>query len=376
MKIIADIKIPFLQGVLEPFADVEYYTGSEISRAVVQNADALIIRTRTRCDASLLEGSKIKFIASATIGFDHIDTKYCEKKGIVWTNAPGCNSGSVMQYICYALLHYAHYKEIDLHNRVLGVIGVGNVGKKIVQLSEIFDMQVLLNDPPREQSEGPCGFISLDGLLRECDIISLHVPLTRTGFAKTLHLVDQKFLKKLNPGSLLINSSRGEVIDTNELKMSLSNGFPREVILDVWENEPELDIELLPKVLYATPHIAGYSADGKANGTQMTVQALSRYFGLGIDEWKPDDIPEPPIKKITCDGDNKSFQQLATEIVFQCYDFSMDDRMLKEKPHKFEWLRENYPLRREFHAFKVEGVNLPVEYKLKLAKLGFQVSDI
>ena len=177
MKVIIDNKIPLLQGVLEPFIDVEYYPGKEISKEKVRDADALIIRTRTKCNADLLEGTSIKFIATATIGYDHIDTEYCKSRGIAWTNAPGCNSGSVMQFIASAILTWAKEKQINIEDRVLGVVGVGNVGNKVVRLAENLGMQVLLNDPPRERTEGKCGFVSLKGILRDADIITLHVPL-------------------------------------------------------------------------------------------------------------------------------------------------------------------------------------------------------
>jgi erythronate-4-phosphate dehydrogenase len=374
MKIIADKKIPFLKGVLEPFADIEYHNGSEISKEVIHDADALIVRTRTKCDEALLGGTKVKFIATATIGFDHIDIDYCKRSGIRWTNAPGCNSGSVMQYITFVLLYYAREKSIDLMDRVLGVIGVGNVGRKIVRLAEILDMQVVLNDPPRERIEGPCGFVSLGGILREADIISLHVPLALTGTDKTFHLVDERFLDKMNPGTLLINSSRGEVIDSEKLKQFLISGKPESVVLDVWENEPRIDPELLDKAFYGTPHIAGYSSDGKANGTKMSVQALSRYFNLGIDEWEPDNMPEPNVNDLYCNGLNKSFQAIATDLVFQCYDFLQDEKELKKDPAKFEWIRGNYPIRREFGAFKVNAENLSSDFKSRLRNLGFRIT--
>jgi erythronate-4-phosphate dehydrogenase len=373
MKIIADSKIPFLQGVLEPFMDVEYFKGSEINRSIIKDADALIIRTRTKCNAELLEGTNVKYIATATIGFDHIDIAYCKDKGITWTNAPGCNSGSVMQYIAFALLYFANTKSIDLRDSVLGVIGVGNVGRKIVRLAEILEMQVLLNDPPKERIEGPCSYISLEGILRECNIITFHVPLTLQGADKTFHMVDQHFLGKLNPGSLLINSSRGEVIDSRLLLKSMEKGFPESLILDVWENEPGIDTALLNFAFYGTPHIAGYSADGKANGTKMSVQAISRFFGLGIDEWEPDCIPTPVNDKLIVDAGNKNIQQILTELIFQCYNFRDDDIRFRTNPEKFEWLRENYPLRREFKAFTVEASNLSADNELKLKQLGFKV---
>ncbi len=373
MKVIVDKKIPFLKGVLDPYMDIEYLSGSEITNDVLTGVDALIIRTRTKCDARLLEGSSVKFIASATIGYDHIDTDYCNKHGIYWTNAPGCNSGSVMQYIAFCLLHYAEKNAIDLRDRVMGVIGVGNVGRKIVKLAEIFEMQVLLNDPPRERAEGPCGFISLQGILREADIISLHVPLTMEGNDRTFHLIDEEVLAKINPGTLLINSSRGEVIHTEQLKKSLKLGFPSAVILDVWEDEPNIDQELMNAVFYATPHIAGYSADGKANGTRMSVQALSRFFKIGLDDWEPDTIPEPENPIISCNGLNKDFQEIATEIIMQTYNYLEDERKLKTVPESFEKIRENYPLRREFSAFTIDTVNISDNDRKRLMLLGFRV---
>lgn len=373
MKIIADNKIPFLQGVLEPFVDIEYLKGSEITRQNLKDADAILIRTRTKCNADLLEGTPVKFIATATIGYDHIDIEYCKSRGIVWTNAPGCNSGSVMQYIAFTLLYYARQKSIDLRQRVLGVVGVGNVGKKIVRLAEILDMQVLLNDPPRQRNESACGFISFPGILREADIISFHIPLTMAGEDKTIHMVDEKVLSKINKGTLLMNTSRGEIIVTEHLKNSIKKGNPESVILDVWENEPRIDNELMDMSFFATPHIAGYSSDGKANGTKMSVQALSKFFGLGIDDWEPDFLPEPLNPLLHCNGLNKNFQEILTELVSQTYDFPNDSRKLREKSSEFEKIRESYPLRREFQAFTVEAINIAPGDIKKLKQIGFNL---
>lgn len=371
MKVIVDKKIPFLKGVLEPFIDVEYYDGKEISSQIVKNADALIVRTRTKCDAALLKGSSVKFIATATIGFDHIDTKYCDDNGIIWTNAPGCNAGSVMQYIASALLTYAKEKNIDLSTKVLGVIGVGNVGKRIVQLAENIGMQVLLNDPPRERTEGPCGFISLKGLLREADIVTCHVPLIMDGEDKTYHLVDENFLNKINKGTILINSSRGEVVDTMALKSSIKNMSIKDAILDVWEHEPNIDRELMGLAYFATQHIAGYSTDGKANATMMSVRSLSRFFNLGIDDWEPEDLPVPEDAIIQFDASNISFQQVITEAVFATYSIRNDDKDLRANPGDFEKLRGDYPLRREFGAYNLKISNLSGNDKKNLLKMGF-----
>jgi erythronate-4-phosphate dehydrogenase len=373
MKVIIDNKIPFIKGVLEPFIDVEYYPGNEITNDIVKEAGALIVRTRTKCNAALLQESKVKFIATATIGFDHIDTEYCRNNGIHWTNAPGCNAGSVMQYIASALLTYAKDKDIDLREKVLGVIGVGNVGKRIVKLAEYIGMQVLLNDPPRAKAEGPCGFISLNGILREADIITCHVPLIYSGEYKTHHLINSDFLKSLNQSTILINSSRGEVVDSEAIKSALINEKLRDIILDVWENEPTIDIELLKMAYYGTSHIAGYSTDGKANATMMSVRALSRFFNLGIDDWEPDDLPFPDYSLINIDASGKNFQQILTEAILPTYSIKSDDKTLRENPAEFEKHRVNYPLRREFRAYHLSISNLSVENRSTLMRMGFNI---
>jgi erythronate-4-phosphate dehydrogenase len=373
MKVIVDNKIPFIKGVLEPFIDVEYYPGNEIDNKKVKDADALIVRTRTNCDASLLDGTSVKFIATATIGYDHIDTDYCLKKNIFWTNAPGCNAGSVMQYVASALLTYADEQGINLKDKVLGVIGVGNVGKRIVQLAEYIGMQVLLNDPPRAKSEGPCGFISLKGLMREADIITCHVPLNYSGEYKTHHLVDENFLNSLNKGSLLINSSRGEVVDSQALKKYLVNKKLNAVILDVWENEPFIDKELMEMAYFATPHIAGYSTDGKANATKMSVRSLSQFFNLGIDDWEPDDLPVPEKNIIEIDSTNKSLQHVLKSAIIPTYNIHNDANGLRNSLSDFEKLRGNYPLRREFLAYSLSVKNLSVENKWTLMRMGFNI---
>ena len=281
MKIIADSKIPFLKGVFEPYGVVEYYAGKEITPEVVKDADALIVRTRTRCDAALLQGSSVKFIATATIGFDHIDTDYCKKSGIAWKNAPGCNAGSVMQYVASVLTRLSINYHFDFNETTLGVIGVGNVGSKVARMASLLGMKVLLNDPPRERKEGRGAFVSLNEIADRADIITFHVPLNRGGADNTFHLFNHDFAKQIKPGSIIINSSRGEVVSGNVLKKVLKEKYLKAAVLDVWENEPVIDAGLVPLIDMATPHIAGYSIDGKANGTAMSVRAVSNFFNLG-----------------------------------------------------------------------------------------------
>ena len=271
MKIVADDKIPFLKGVLEPYAEVAYLPGNEISRKDIMDADALLIRTRTKCTESLLKDTRVRFIGTATIGFDHIDTQYCEKNKIIWTNAPGCNSASVQQYMAAAILKLASEFRFSLAGKTLGIIGVGNVGSQVEKLAKLLGMNVLLNDLPRARKEGDKNFVSLGEILYNSDIVTLHVPLNVVGEDSTYHLFDDKTFKKMKKGTWFINASRGEVTDTPSLKRALCSGKFGGAILDVWEHEPDIDIDLMSNTFLSTPHIAGYSTDGKANGTATFV---------------------------------------------------------------------------------------------------------
>ena len=374
LKIVADDKIPFLRGVLEPFAEVEYLPGGRIARDDLRSADALLVRTRTRCGPELLEGTAVKFIASATIGYDHIDTAYCESKGICWTNAPGCNSESVAQYITSLLLDRAHRSGRSLEGQTLGVIGAGNVGSKVARNAHTLGMRVLLNDPPRARREGPSGFVSLETIQREADLITFHVPLNAGGEDATWHYADASFFEKLEKRPLVINASRGEVCDNAALKQALRAGQLAGAALDVWENEPGIDLELLELLDYATPHIAGYSADGKSNGTAMSVLALVKFFGLE-DRFDPSALPRPPLPAQRAVDLMPYFRagepdsELLYRAVTASYDIAADDRRLREDPSAFEKLRGEYPLRREFDSYEVVA---PEELVGRLRKLRFR----
>ncbi len=373
IKIVADNKIPFLKGVLDQVADMVYLPGKEISAADVREADALITRTRTCCDASLLDGSDVKFIATATIGYDHIDTEYCDRQGIIWTNAPGCNSFSVEQYILSVLLNIASQESFELKGKTIGIIGVGHVGSKVEKIAWALGMRVLLNDPPRARKEGSHAFTDLEYILQEADIITLHVPLNLSGEDKTYHLAGHDFLGQLAKKVFFINSSRGKVVDSGALKAALQNQKLAGAVLDVWEGEPGIDLELLDMARIATTHIAGYSADGKAKGTSMSVQAISRFLNLGFDDWYPDNIPAPEEPEITLDGTGMELQEILFDVVNRAYNVMEDDRRLRESPERFEELRGTYPIRREPGAFRVKIINDQAGTGAVLEKLGFQV---
>lgn len=373
LRIIADNKIPFLKGVLEPFADITYLPGNMIGNGQLKDADALLIRTRTKCTESLLTGTGISFVGTATIGFDHIDTRFCEKQHIKWTNAPGCNSSSVQQYIAAALLKMAGDFHFRLRDKTIGIIGVGNVGKKIEKLAKVLGMNVLINDPPRAREEGEKHFVGLDILLRESDIITIHTPLNVVGQDKTYHLINEKSIKKMKKGVWLINSSRGEVSDTAALKKSLASGKFGGVVLDVWEHEPDIDHELFDRSFLATPHIAGYSTDGKANGTSLIVNALSSNFNLPLSNWYPAILPQPYIPEITLSSKKTDPEDIFREAVFHTYNISEDDIKLRFSPADFEKQREDYPVRREFSSYKINLTGGNMKIQKKLEDLGFKV---
>lgn len=360
--IVIDEHIPYIKGLLEDIASVVYMPGRQITAAVVKEADALIIRTRTKCDASLLEGSRVRFIATATIGYDHIDVSYCTRKGIVWTNAPGCNSSSVRQYVLAALLLYSQEKSFSLSGKVLGVIGVGHVGKKIAEVATLLGMKVLLNDPPRSDVEGQSGFTDLQTIAAEADVITIHTPLIQSGAYPTYHLLDAAFFDSLQRKPIIINTSRGESIATDALKSAYLNNLISDMIIDCWENEPFPDPFILEHAFLATPHIAGYSIEGKVNGTLMCLEALYHFFEINAS--RPQiDLPRPLDALI-------DFHSL-DQVVFRTYNPFSESMRLKQSPDEFENMRENYEFRREPFGYKVK--NVPFLYRPLLQSIGFTI---
>lgn len=345
MKIIIDNKIPYIKEAVQRIADeVVYAPGKDFTPELVRDADALIVRTRTHCNRDLLEGSRVRFIATATIGFDHIDTEYCKQAGIEWTNAPGCNSASVAQYIQSSLLVWKSVRNKRLNELTIGIIGVGNVGSKVAKVAQDFGMRVLLNDLPREEKEGAERFSSLEKITEECDIITFHVPLYKEGKYKTFHLADDVFFQSLKRKPVIINTSRGEVIQTDALLKALNSRMISDTIIDVWEHEPEINRDLLEKAFIGTPHIAGYSADGKANATRMSLDAICKFFQIKGNYEINAPAPVSPI----------IHAKKHEEAVLQMYNPTEDSNRLKNQPELFETLRGDYPLRREEKAYIIK----------------------
>ncbi len=344
MKIVADIDVPFLKGVFEPYAEVIYKKGIEISREDVTDADALIVRTRTRCDAELLEGTSVRMVATATIGMDHIDLDYCASRDIEVANAEGCNAGGVMQYVFSALYGIAARKGIKIDGSTIGIVGVGNVGKRIEAMAEYLGFNVLRCDPPRAEKEGPEGFCSLEHLLENSQIVTLHVPLDNT----TRGMANPAFFTLMQPGAIFINAARGEVVDEE----ALLEARPKlgAVVIDTWNNEPDVNEDLIDAADIATPHIAGYSYQGKLNGTSMAVRAVARHFGIpGLIDFVPvDDIPEH--QPVHLDLKGKNHGEIAAVLQYN-YPIFTDDFRFRMEPHKFEKLRSDYQYRREIIVY-------------------------
>ncbi len=373
MKIVADDKIPFLKGVLEPFAEVDYLPGDQIDPASLKNADVLLTRSITRCSAELLDKSAVKLIATATIGDDHIDKQFCKEKNIEWTTAKGCNAGAVVQYVTAALLEVAGKERIDLVGKTLGIIGVGEIGSWVNRVALQLGMKTLCNDPPRTRSESLEEFSDLQQIQQHADFITLHVPLTFGGMDKTFHLLNEAFFEGLSKPVVLINTSRGAVLDTEILKQAVHYKKIKNPVIDVWENEPEIDKELMELSEIATPHIAGYSMEGKANATAMIVQAVSHFFGLGIDSWFPK-IPTDP-QKIDLDCTAKPDQEIYRSVFNSVYPIYADSIALKATPESFADLRGNYVFRHENTAWMLTLNNASEKIRSTLKSFGFQINN-
>ena len=356
IKIVADENIPFAADAFAHIGSVELFPGREIKSAMLKNADILLVRSVTKVDARLLHGSKIKMVCSVTIGVDHIDTKYLAGEKIAFANAAGSNANSVAEYVMAAVLELAVRFDWQLSGLKMSVVGMGNIGKIVARKAAELGMTVLHNDPPLARQTGAPHYLPLNDLL-QADIITLHVPLTMSGRDKTYHLFDKNRIARMKPGSVLINSSRGAVVDNAAVKKALQTRCLKTAVLDVWENEPAIDRELLPLIELGTPHIAGYSLDGKVNGVFQVYQAVCKRFHIRP-RWRPENsLPEPEKKKIRLSGGENRPESLLADTVRQIYDIRADDVNLRkiqqlnetDAADYFEQLRKTYPVRREFY---------------------------
>ncbi|MBU0477688.1 4-phosphoerythronate dehydrogenase PdxB [bacterium] len=385
MKIVVDENIPFGREAFSTLGEVETSHGREITPEKVEDADVLIVRSITEVNSKLLEKSRVKFVGTATIGLDHIDVKYLNDRSIGFASAPGSNSNSVSEYIACALLYTANKLCLNLCNLTIGVVGVGSVGSKVAKKANALGMRVLLNDPPLFERTGNIKYRPIQELITNCDILTFHVPLERQGKYPTYHMIDEKFLRRLKKCPVIVNTSRGGVIDTEAIKSALMHCKISQVILDVWENEPDIDTGMLKMALIGTPHIAGYSFDGKVNGTFMIYNSLCQYLNKKA-KWNPNDfLPDSncPVIKVS-EMNNGSLEKKLHEVISQLYDIEKDDSKLRESfslPAEksgawFDSLRKNYPVRREF--FNTEILFKKEESQLAniLSEIGFKVDKI
>ena len=380
MKIVADANIPFVKDCFSSIGEVEVVPGREIRPAVLTDADVLLVRSITKVDSDLLAGSSVRFVGTATIGFDHVDTEFLSKNNIGFASAPGSNANSAAEYVVAALLSVARKHKIQLEGKSLGIVGVGNVGSRVEKKARALGMKVYLNDPPLQRQSGDAKYLPLEELF-DCDFITLHTPLTFEGIDKTFHLADKRFFKSLKTGCFFINTSRGAVADTIPLKGAIQSGRLGAVVLDVWENEPNIDTELLRVVDLSTPHIAGYSLDGKVAGMIMIYKAVCEHFGLEVKYDVGDFLPESDVAEVKVDPDSGPEQDIIHRTVQQVYVINRDDFNTREiamvpeaeRAKFFDDLRKNHPVRREFHNTKVV-LDRPCEsLAAKLNGIGFKV---
>lgn len=332
MKIIVEANIPYIKGLLETFGEVIYLPAKSIDATAVKDADALFVRTRTRCDSTLLAGSRVKFVATATIGTDHIDLDYCRNAGIEVCNAPGCNAPAVAQYVFSVIGHYMNGSPVK--GMTLGVVGVGHVGSIIARWGERLGMKVLRCDPPRQRREGG-EFASLNDIAAKADFVTFHTPLTTEGENLTFHLADKDFFKAVRSCRLLINSARGGVVDETALKAALDEGSVMAAAIDCWEHEPAIDASLLDRLFAGTPHIAGYSKEGKMRATTMALEGFERHFGVTV-------AGKPTVEAPLLGADINSIGEAMSS-----YNPLDDTARLASDLTAFESLRNNYDLRDE-----------------------------
>ena len=395
MKIVADGNIPFVAECFSSIGQVKVVGGREITPAAVRDADILLVRSVTQVGPDLLAGSKVRFVGTATIGFDHIDADFLRRNNIGFASAPGSNANSAAEYIIAALLEIGQRFHIDLEGKSIGIIGVGNVGSRVAKKAMALGMKVYLNDPPLQRQSllrrsrlrrriGDPKYLAIEELFG-CDFITIHTPLTFEGIDKTFHLADERFFRSLKEHCVFINASRGGVVDSAALKSAIRSGMLQAVALDVWENEPNIDTELLRMVDIGTPHIAGYSLDGKIAGMIMIYKAACEHFKLEPKYDMQDFLPAPAVRELRINPGRGTEQDVVAGTVQKIYDIRKDDgrlrRILERSAEKrgelFDSLRKNYPVRREFQNTTVviatESTELKAEKLLgKLRGIGFK----
>ena len=382
MLIVADAKNSLVNEAFASLGELRVLPTPEIRRETLRDADAVIVRSETPVDERLLEGTAVTFVGTATIGTDHVDRAYLRRRGIAFAHAPGSNANSVAEYVVGGLLVISERSGIPLEELSLAVIGVGNVGSRVERMARALGMRVLLNDPPLARATGDLRYRPLEEVIG-ADIVTLHVPLTRDGQDATYHLFDGAQIARMKPGAVVINTSRGAVVETAALREALIAGHLKGAILDVWEHEPSIDWTLFQWATIGTPHIAGYSLDGKVRAAQMLFERLREHFGLSA-RW-PDGVRIPPPRHplIRLEASGRAPQETLHEVVRLCYDIREDHAAMAaasredpdRRPEAFRQLRAVYPDRREFFnsTVRLDGPGTALAERLRA--LGFAIQE-
>ena len=378
MLIVADENIPLLDAFFEGFGEIRRVPGRAIDRATVEQADVLLVRSVTHVSRELLEGSKVRFVGTCTIGTDHLDLDYFQQAGITWSSAPGCNARGVVDYVLGSLLTLAEIEGVALAERTYGVVGAGEVGGRLVKVLKGLGWNVLVCDPPREAAGGD--YVALEQIIAQCDVISLHTPLTQAGEHPTWHLFDRQRLQQLKPGAWLINASRGPVVNNSDLREVMLEREDLQAVLDVWEGEPSVDIALAELCVIATPHIAGYSLDGKQRGTAQIYQAFCQFLGQPATVSLDQLLPAPWLAQVGLSASSDPAWALAM-LCRGVYDPRRDDADFRrslvvagaEQRSAFDLLRKQYPERREIDGLSVRIDGDSPELRQIVQALGAQL---
>jgi len=383
IQLLIDENIPCAHAAFGSFGTVRTVAGRDVSSADLRETDVLLVRSVTHVGPKLLKGSRVQFVGSATIGTDHIDQDYLRENGIAFAHAPGSNAVSVVEYVLAALLHLTTNSVRELRGRTVGIVGSGNIGQRLAARLPAFGVRVLRNDPPRANAEGAAGFVSLSEVLATADVVSLHVPLTSSGAHPTHHLMGAPEFARLHSHAWLLNSSRGAVVDNEALAAALARGDLAQAVLDVWEGEPIPLLPLVQRVALATPHIAGYSYDGKVRGTQMLHDALSAHLGVAP-AWSMEKelATSTDAFELTPPGASLSEAAYLHALVQQMYDITADDTAFRhivevpadEQGAYFTRLRKTYPHRRSFARYTLSSEAIPPAYRTVVTEgLGVKV---
>ncbi len=378
MKILADENIPLAREAFSHLGDVHCFNGRSLQAEQIRHADILLVRSVTRVNPALLAGSRVQFVGSATIGFDHIDRDYLRQCNIGFSSAPGCNAISAAEYLISVLMVLSQQQGFAWQDKTVGIIGCGNVGARVQQHLQALGVRCLINDPPRAEREGRSDFVALEALLAQADIVTLHVPLEKHGQHPTLQLANSEFFAAMKNNAIFINTSRGDVMDEAALAAKLQ-AHPRfTAVLDVWEKEPDINPHTLARVTLGTPHIAGYSFDGKLRGTEMLYRAVAEHFQLDTQWTAAPYLPPAPITHLHFSA-SAADAALLRQAVWAAYDVRLDDARLRNLPAEakmachFDNLRKHYPLRREFAALRLHLPRTREHLAAQLQILGFQV---